>query len=193
MAAVHPTRLRLQRRWFGDRRGATALEFALLAGPLIFMIFALIQLALYFMVQVTLDNATLIAARDLRTGHDANGNVVVADGASDTATKQAFVQSLCANMSWLSSQCASNITVDVRTLSSFGAAPGSTSQGFCFYSGSAGSAVELRTYYNWKMVVSALMNSLQTAGAGAGVAQLQSTEVFQVEPNGQTNPSTKTC
>lgn len=191
MATPRPSPTTLTRRWRRDRRGATAVEFALVAGPLVFMIFALIQLSLYFMVQVTLDSATAEAARELRTGHDSSGNPVVADGMQDTNGQQAFVKSVCNNMSWLSGQCASNITVDIRPLNSFSASPGSISNGTCFYSGSAGSAVELRTYYKWQMVVAALMTSLQTSGAGAGVAQLQAAEVFQVEPNGQANPDTQ--
>ena len=165
----------------------------MVAGPFVFMIFALIQLALYFMVQVTLDNAAAEAARELRTGHDSNGNPVIADGKQDTAGQQAFINSICNNMSWLSGQCVNNIIVDVRPLTSFSSSPGSISTGLCFYSGNAGSAVELRVYYNWQMIAAALMTSLHTAGSGPGIAQLQSTEVFQVEPNGQTNPSATQC
>ena len=171
----------------------------MIAAPFTFMVFAIIQLALHFMVQVTLDNATAQAARELRTGHDANGNAVVADGASDTAGQQAFVSYICSNMSWLQTPCASgNLVLDVRPLTSYGTTPGSptiNSNGSvanaCFYSGSAGTPVEVRTYYRWQMVTPALMQSLQTYSNG--VSEIQSTEVFQVEPNGQTNASSGPC
>ncbi len=186
-----------------DRRGATAVEFAIIASPFIFMIFAIIQLALYFMVQVTLDNAVAIAARQLRTGQS------VADGTNDTSGEAAFKTSVCNNMSWLQSQCQSGVAntsglqylvLDVRTLGSgysgASSAPPMTSNGamntssFCYYSGGAGSAVEMRAFYRWQLVSPILAQGLQTF---SGVAELQSTEVFQVEPNGQTNPSTATC
>ena len=190
------------RSWLRDRRGATAVEFAIIGAPFFFMIFAIIQLALYFMVQVTLDNATSIAARQLRTGQ------VVADGSSDTAGRKAFMTSVCNNMSWLSSQCGSGVTapsgmqylvVDVRPLGTYASTPsvptlnsgGTQPTNTCFYSGSAGSAVEMRAYYPWQMISPTLMSSLQTFAGG--IAELKSTEVFQVEPNGQANASTSQC
>jgi Flp pilus assembly protein TadG len=190
------------RAWLNDRRGASAVEFAMIAAPLTFLVFSLIQLGTYFMVQVALDNATAAAARELRTGQ------IVADGANDTAGRQAFLTAICNNMSWLQSQCQTGagnsnntqyLVVDVRTLTSFSnnSAPPMTSNGamntgnFCFYSGSAGSAVELRAFYRWKLLAPALVSSLQTFSGG--IAELQSTQVFQVEPNGQSNPSANQC
>ena len=191
------------RGWMRDRRGATAVEFAIIASPFVFMIFAIVQLALYFMVEVTLDNATSIAARQLRTGQ------TVADGSTDTAGKTAFLTSICSNMSWLQAQCQSGaspsggtpyLVVDVRPLGSYSgaaSAPAAVTGGalnnakFCYYSGSAGSAVELRAFYRWQLISPVLMQSLQTLAGG--VAELQSTEVFQIEPNGQTNSSSTQC
>ena len=187
------------RAWAADRRGATAVEFAIIGAPFFFMIFAIMQLAMYFMVQVTLDNATSIAARQLRTGQP------IADGTADTTGQKAFATAVCNNMSWLASQCNSGgstqyLTVDVRPLGTYSNstagsptlnANGSAASGTCFYSGSAGSAVEMRTYYRWQMISPVLMSSLQTFAGGA--AELKSTEVFQIEPNGQVNPTPTTA
>ena len=60
----------------------------------------------------------------------------------------------------------------------------------CYYSGNAGSAVEMRAFYRWQLLTP-FLTSLQTFAGG--VAELQSAEVFQVEPNGQVNPGAKTC
>jgi Flp pilus assembly protein TadG len=186
MTPIRPHGGGLGRRWSRDRRGATAVEFAMVAAPFTFMIFAIIQLALYFMVQVTLDNATAIAARQLRTG------TTVADGASDASGQKAFAKSICSNMGWLQSQCPANLTVDVRPLSGgYSGGVSSQAMGACYYSGSAGSAVELRSLYKWNLIAAALASSLQ--GPSANVAQIQSTEIFQVEPNNQSNPSTTPC
>jgi Flp pilus assembly protein TadG len=185
VGAVRSEAARVRRTWAGDRRGATAVEFAMVGLPFMFMIFALIQLALYFMVQVTLDNATAAAARQLRTG------VTVADGASDTSAKKSFASSICSNMNWLQSQCSSNLTVDVRPLSGgYGSGLSSQPMGACFYSGGAGSAVELRSQYNWTLPTAILAQSL---AGGGGTAQIQSTEVFQVEPDGQSSNSAAQC
>ena len=190
------------RAWAADRGGNAAVEFAMVAAPLLFMVFSVLQLGAYFLVQVTLDVATAAAARELRTGQ------LVADGVSDTVTEQTFLTAICNNMSWLKSQCqsgASNpggtqyLVVDVRTLSSFSnnTAPPMTSNGamnsanFCFYSGTAGSAVEFRAFYRWKLMMPALMANLQTFSGG--IAELQSTQVFQVEPNSQPNSGATPC
>ena len=184
-----------------DVRGSTAVEFAIVGAPFVLMIFSIIELALYFMVQVTLDNASAIAARELRTGQ------VVADGASDSAGENTFLNLVCSNMSWLQTQCASGVgnngvpylVIDVRPLSSYGGlsnAPVAELNGqmntanFCYYSGSAGSAVEMRTFYRWQLFTP-FQPGLQTFSNG--IAELQATNVFQVEPNGQTNPGSKTC
>ena len=185
-----------------DRRGAAALEFALIATPFIFMIFCIIEVGIYFMVQVTLDNATAVAARELRTGQ------VMADGKSDTAGQQSFETLVCNNMSWLQSQCESGVSngtgmqylvVDVRQLGAFSSSPsnptlsggGGQASGTCFYSGSAGSAVEMRAYYRWQLLTPYLMQAMQSFAGG--IAELEATEVFQVEPDGTTNPSSTTC
>ena len=184
------------RAWAADRRGATAVEFAIIGAPFFFMIFAIIQLALYFMVQVTLDNATAIAARQLRTGY------TIADGTGDTTGQKAFTTAVCNNMSWLATQCNSAgstpyLVVDVRPLGTYSNNPGAPTvnaagpaAGTCFYSGGAGSAVEMRAYYRWQMISPVLMSSLQTFAGG--IAELKSTEVFQIEPNGQVNPTPTT-
>ena len=189
-------------RFTRAERGATAVEFALIAAPFIFMVFCIIEVGIYFMVQVTLDNATAAAARELRTGQ------VVADGSSDKAGQQQFMTLVCSNMSWLQSQCQSGVSsstgtqylvVDVRALGTYASNPsnpslsgsGGQATGTCYYSGSAGSAVEMRAYYRWQLLTPYLMQAMQTFAGG--VAELQSTEVFQVEPDGQTNPSGSTC
>ena len=197
--SAHGARRRVRddaRAWAADRRGATAVEFAIIATPFFFMIFAIIELGLYFMVQVTLDNATAVAARQLRTG------VTVAQGTSDTTDKQKIVNLVCSSMSWLATQCSSGgatpyLVVDVRPLGTYSntnpGGPTLNASGpatnTCFYSGSAGAAVEMRAYYRWQLVTS-MLSGLQTFAGG--VAELKSTEVFQVEPNGQVNPTPTT-
>ncbi|KAF0113370.1 MAG: TadE family protein [Hyphomonadaceae bacterium] len=53
-------------------RGSTAVEFALIATPFVFMIFALIETMLVFFTQTTLEAAVAEESRKIRTGqaHD---------------------------------------------------------------------------------------------------------------------------
>ena len=60
--------LRLHRRFAGDRKGAVAVEFALVAFPLVFMLMACFELAMIIVLSVTLDHATDVSARQIRTG-----------------------------------------------------------------------------------------------------------------------------
>ena len=56
-------------RFFYDRSGAAAVEFALTAVPFLGFIFAIIQVGLYFFSQQSLDYATRLAARQVMTGN----------------------------------------------------------------------------------------------------------------------------
>lgn len=55
-------------RWKSDAQGATAIEFAMVAGPFLMLLFGIIAVGLYFFTTFTLENAVEQAARLLRTG-----------------------------------------------------------------------------------------------------------------------------
>lgn len=59
---------RLTRRLWGERRGAAAVEFALIAAPFMFLLGAIFELAILFLATQILDSATAEAARLIRTG-----------------------------------------------------------------------------------------------------------------------------
>jgi len=56
------------RRYLKNREGATALEFALLILPFSFLIFGIIELAILFFFNSTLNHATAEVSRQIRTG-----------------------------------------------------------------------------------------------------------------------------
>lgn len=100
-------------RFAGERDGATAVEFALIALPFFMLLFGVLELGLLFMASTTIEAATVNAARQIRTGQ-------LQLSGSNTAA--AFKSSICSNMSWLaSSDCTANLSVDVRTFGTFGA------------------------------------------------------------------------
>ena len=49
-----------------DQRGASAVEFAIVAGPFFFLIMWLLQLGVYAMTQVALDNGLIAEAETVR-------------------------------------------------------------------------------------------------------------------------------
>src|ERR1700757_628082 len=78
------------RRFLRAERGATAVEFALVSLPMLVMVFGLLELALVFLVGLTLDNATQIASRQIRTGEFQT---------SGGTSKANFKTLVCSNMS----------------------------------------------------------------------------------------------
>ena len=162
-----------------DKRGSAAVEFALVAGPLIFLICACVELALVFLVSVTLDNATELASRDIRTGLTTNGNTSV----------QQFKQKICNQMSWLGGSCASSLQVDVQTYSSFAdlsTAPAPIEDGkykaaSFRYNIGAGTRVQMvRVYYEWPLITPILDGALSRLGNNNAVISAKA--VFRNEP-----------
>jgi Flp pilus assembly protein TadG len=189
---ARPSPIDLSRHWLqrlrADSRGATAAEFALVAAPFIFMIFAIVELAMVFLVNVTLDNAVAIEGRKFMTGQEC------IDSASDTAAVTNLKQNICNNMSWLSGQCMTNLYIDIRTYSSFTGAsspgiPTTTKNGATSFdptqlqdtSGAPGSVNVMTAYYNWTLLTPFLYGGLQTF-SGSHQHMLISTDVLGFEP-----------
>lgn len=95
-----------------SERGATAVEFSLIALPFFMLLFGILELGALFMASTTIEGATVTAARQIRTGQLQT---------TGTNTAAGFKSLVCANMSWLSvSDCNANLQVDVRTFGNFG-------------------------------------------------------------------------
>jgi Flp pilus assembly protein TadG len=179
---------RLRRTAHGLARadgGAAAVEFALVALPFFVLLFGTIELALVFLLATSLENATDMAARQVRTGE-----MQTAGGATATT----FKTLVCQNLGWLQGDCSSNLYVDVRTFSSFAsvASPGpiSTTAGkttfdktkLTFAMGNAGDIVVVRTYYTWPIVTPLVSKAMQALSDGRMV--ISSVAAFRNEPYG---------
>lgn len=205
-------------RFCKARRGATAVEFAMVAMPFLFMLFSILELAAVFLVTVSLESATSIAARQLRTGQVIAAGVAstTSSGVYEDATD--FKNSICANMSWIpSGTCLSALQLDVRSYSSFenqtqpSPLSGTTfnTSNLCYYSGNSSSAgattntiVLVRAYYMWPLMtqflngglmnVTQVMNGSTVLSSGHMVA-IEAAEVFKNEPFSATNTDAGTC
>lgn len=165
--------------------GAAAVEFALVALPFFLLLFGTIELALVFLLATSLENATDMAARQVRTGE-----MQTAGG----ATAATFKTLVCQNLGWLQGDCSSNLYVDVRTFASFAsvASPGPivTSGGktsfdqskLTFAMGAAGDIVVVRTYYTWPIVTPLVSKAMQSLSDGHMV--VSSVAAFRNEPYG---------
>jgi Flp pilus assembly protein TadG len=168
----------LFRRFVAARRGATAVEFALVAAPFLALMFGVLELGLVFMVSTTLDNATEAAARTIRTGQ-----LQTAGGSANS-----FKTAVCNNMTWLGSSCSGKLTVDVRTFPKFadvamsdpvtnGAIDPSKTN---FTPGGSEDIVVVRAYYEWTLITPMLNAGL--ANLGGTKRLVYSTVTFRNEP-----------
>lgn len=150
-----------------DEKGATAVEFALIA-PLFFsFILGIIDISAYFFTAGQLQHATIQAARDLRVG---NATVV---GNSDTQ-RDAFINIFCSKIpAGLIHDCEHDIRVDVTSYGRFSDIPNPppTAADYdangnntieedevTYGSGGASCAVVVRSFYGYKTIFPGLQN-----------------------------------
>jgi Flp pilus assembly protein TadG len=165
---------------FGRARdGAAAVEFAMLALPFLIMLFCLLELAIIFMISMTLDNAMAQASREIRTGQ-----LQTAGG----ATAASFKTDICAHMAWIQSTCNSNLSVDVETYPSFAVAtpPNPITGGVFnagvlkFQPGGPQDIVIVRGYFKWTLITPFLSQAVTKLNTGQAV--LTATTTFRNEP-----------
>jgi Flp pilus assembly protein TadG len=168
-------------RFARGRRGAAAVEFALVSIPFFALMFGIIEVGLIYFVATTLEAATNDAARDIRTGS--------IQGQTVPETPAAFKTLVCNKVSWLTS-CSSNLFVQVQTFSSFNSITqpspiqsGAINQNNLKFSlGGPGDIVMVQTFYEWTVLAPAL-DQIGTPISG-GKMLLSSTSVFRNEPYG---------
>jgi Flp pilus assembly protein TadG len=140
----------------------------------------------------SLETATQVAGRQIRTGE-------FQQGASNTQTD--FKNLVCANMSWLAAQCASNAYVDVRTYSTFGDLAANSPQGgsafnpnkTCFTAGGPTDIVLVRTYFKFRLFAPFLGGAMENMGTGTGLRLMSSATAFRNEPYNENPPQGAKC
>jgi Flp pilus assembly protein TadG len=188
-----------------NQKGATAVEFAIIAAPLFAILLGLLEISLIFIVNVSLGVATSTFATQMRTGQvQAPGSA--ASSSSGVQMDLADAKTTLCNKMYLIpyTTCMQQLQIDVRPLTSFGntaaANPisGSTfnSANLCYYSGDAGNIVEMRAYYLFSIVDPLLLPAFSTitsyassSGSSSGhFFPITNTQVFKAEPfSGETN------
>jgi len=166
------------RRFARASRGAAAVEFALLALPFFGLLFAVFEIGMLFLISTTLENATADAARMIRTGQMQSANATVA----------AFKTQICSELAWVGSNCASNLSVNVQTFSSFsGVTPVNpitnktvNTAAMQFNMGAAGDIVLVQAFYQWKLVAPLIDGATPTLNNG--MTLISATAVFRNEP-----------
>ncbi|MBR0841606.1 pilus assembly protein [Bradyrhizobium liaoningense] len=162
-----------------DDRGATAVEFALVAAPFLALIIALIQTFLVFFAQQTLETIVRQSARLVMTGQVQSAQL----------TKDAFKQKVCDQIVILFN--CSGLMVDMQVATSWTSAntgvptltfdgSGAVNNVWNYNPGNAGDIVVLRVMYVWPVVLGPLGFNLSNLGNGNRL--IMSSAAFQNEP-----------
>lgn len=171
-----------RRRRFGvlrDRRGATAIEFAILAMPFFLLVFAVLETTLSFTAEQVMANSMDRLAREIRTGQ-----IVPTD--TDEAS---FRQLICDDLEVFVAAGCPDLHFDLQSYASFDDVPKSIpfagpgeldTSGFKYDPGGAGTINNLRVIYEWP-VYTDLMKS-RIAGLDDGRVLLYTTTTWQNEP-----------
>jgi Flp pilus assembly protein TadG len=178
------TRLSSLRAFFRCRKGATAVEFALVAAPFMALLVAIIQSALVFFAGRVLDEVTEEASRYIMTGQAQQGSI----------TQAGFKTYVCTgtNTSALISALftCSNIMINVQNYADFASASttsptltfnnGNVSNTWSYNTGNPGDIIVVQVMYQWPVVLGPL--SMNLANLSNGNRLLVSTAVFKSEP-----------
>ena len=173
-----PTRrlfaLRAARRLARKQDGSAAVEFGLIAGPFILLMFSIMETAFVFFAGQSLETAVADTGRLIMTGQAQN------QGFDQTAFKNA----VCAKTMGLF-DC-NKVTVDVQKYGTFGAinlappldADGKLIDNQNYQPGGPGEIVVVRLYYQWPIYVAMLQNM------SGNSRLLIATSAFRNEPYG---------
>jgi Flp pilus assembly protein TadG len=172
-------RLASPRRFAHHQGGSSAVEFGLILLPFLALMFGIMQTALVFFADQTLETAVSDSARLILTGQAQNQGL-------DATT---FKNAVCARVYGLFN-CQSGIYVNVQTYSSFGGisyTPPLDSHGnldtssFGYNPGGPGDIVVVQLYYKWPIYFT-LMDFSSLSNMAGGNRLLVATAAFRNEP-----------
>ena len=149
----------------------------MLALPFCLMIFAILELALVFVTDSVLENATIEQGRLVRTGQaEASG-----------MTAEQFKAGVCARMNVFAADCTNRLTVDVRVIPQFNTPPpdpmanGAFNTGGLTYSnGTPGDLVLVRSWYKLPLITTFMAQGLSRLKDGT--VRMTATTAFRNEP-----------
>ena len=167
----------LLRRFAGDSKANSTIEFALLAAPFVAALFGILQIALVFFAGQTLETAASTSARLIFTGQ----------AQTQGWSASQFKSQVCNQIHGIFN-CSSGVYVDVETYPSFAAAnlgvPVSNgnfnTSALGYNPGGPGDIVVLRLYYKYPVYMNLLGFNLSNVNGGYDL--FAATAVFKNEP-----------
>ena len=167
------------RRFARHQRGSVAVEFGLIMLPFLALMFGIMETALVFFADQTLETAVADSARLIMTGQAQTQNLTAAT----------FKNAVCARIYGLFN-CQAGVYVNVQTYSSFGSityTPPIDTNGnlkttsFVYQPGGPGDIVVVQLFYQWPIYVS-LMNLNKLSNMTNNNRLRVATAAFRNEP-----------
>ena len=153
------------RGFFRDIRGATAIEFAMLALPFALLTFAILETTVSFTAQQVLSNSADKISRQIRTGQLTLANT----------TEAQFRDKLCAEISIIVGGGCSGLAFDLENYASFADVPVKIdftpdgdidTTGFGYNPGGNGTINALRLFYRWPVMTDIMKSSMSNLPDG---------------------------
>jgi Flp pilus assembly protein TadG len=178
----------LRKKLKKSEKGVTAVEFALIAAPFFFLIFALIEIMLIFFVQTTLEAGLASEARKIKTGQAQNSSTPISRSEFKTAVCDRMFGMLdCDNRLFVMVE-AFGTTVPsgplARPWDDGVLTPGSNSDE-PYATSAAGDMVIVRAYYIWPLITpgfSYALSNYSDTNMGNYNRILVATSAFRNEP-----------
>ncbi len=170
---------RLAQEMAADRRGATAIEFGILAIPFILLVFAVLETSVSFTAEQVMANATDKLARKIRTGE-------IKPSGTD---KAAFRALICKDIEIFVPAGCPNLHFDLQNYAKFTDVPKAIPfsepgvidvSGFKYTPGGAGTINNLRVIYEWPVITDIMKSKM--AGLKDGKILLYTSTTWQNEP-----------
>jgi Flp pilus assembly protein TadG len=177
------------RRFVRREDGSSAVEFGLILLPFIAMMFAIMETALVFFAQQTLETAVADSARLIMTGQAQTGAWQPADFKQRVCAR-IYGLFTCDSSAYISASTRPNVYVNVQTYVNFGGIsyqPPLDGQGnidtsrFGYNHGGPGDIVVVQLFYQWPIFVT-LMNLGSLSNMAAHSRLLVATAAFRNEP-----------
>ncbi|TAJ73188.1 MAG: pilus assembly protein [Phenylobacterium sp.] len=138
-----------------DERGASAMEFALIAPMLFFVLLSIIEVGVLGMISTGLDNAVIDSSRRIRTGRDDAAN-----------SASAFEDQICSRLGGALTSCRDRLVVSVQRYASFATAgAAATSQPLGqFDKGGPSDIILVKANYKWPLMSPFVATAFKRSG-----------------------------
>ena len=169
----------LLKRFKKSEKGVTAIEFAMVGGPFLYLLGVIFETGLMLFSEYIIENGVTQSARMIRTGQAQAGNMTAAD----------FKTNVCGRLSAFL-DCPNKLHIDVRKFTAFANVnmPAPTkdqelsddvTKNAQFQPGGPMEVVVVRAYYEWKLFMPGIS---QLANLSGGRRLLSSGAAFRNEP-----------